>query len=230
MSEAKMKTSERLKNIREEMGKTQKEMASTLGIAPRTWQNYEEGIHEPSWKVMEGLLELGFNANWIFTGKGEKKRGDSTALFPSQIDLNIISKKISAVRGTNSTSEFARILQIPEDRLVEIENAQLEPGYGLLDRICRTFKINASWLLGDSDEMIAIGFDVDKIDLKLLDIATMMVDSLDEMRSESELPISSQKKAFLSIRLYENLKRKGFDLESETPSQAIQRLIDSGHI
>jgi transcriptional regulator with XRE-family HTH domain len=62
---------ERLKNMRGRLNKTQKGMASTLGIAPRTWQNYEEGVHEPSWKVLEGLAGLGVNVNWLLTGNGE---------------------------------------------------------------------------------------------------------------------------------------------------------------
>jgi len=65
-----MTLTERIKNMREHAGKTQKEMANFLGIASRTWQNYEEGVHEPSWKVLERLAGLGFNANWILTGEG----------------------------------------------------------------------------------------------------------------------------------------------------------------
>lgn len=48
-------------------------MAQSLGISPRTWQDYEGGINVPGWKVLEGLAQMGFNVNWILTEKGEIK-------------------------------------------------------------------------------------------------------------------------------------------------------------
>lgn len=72
-----MSVPSRLKKVRESLGKTQKEMASLVGVALRTWQNYEEGIHKPSSKVMEVLAKLGFSANWIFNGEGNMRRKQS---------------------------------------------------------------------------------------------------------------------------------------------------------
>lgn len=70
-----MTASERLKNVREALGKGQKEMAELLGINYRTYQNYEKSLNDPNWDTCEALVRLGFNANWLLTGEGEMKRG-----------------------------------------------------------------------------------------------------------------------------------------------------------
>ena len=75
--EAKMTLLERLKSMRTVLGMTQKEISKSLGIGFRTWQNYEDGIHDPSFKVLQALAGMGFNANWILTGEGDIKRDEA---------------------------------------------------------------------------------------------------------------------------------------------------------
>lgn len=74
-----MSVSERLKTIRDLLGKTQKEMALLTGISYRTWQNYEDGVNPPGWDACEALVKLGFNANWLLTGNGGMRDGTSYA-------------------------------------------------------------------------------------------------------------------------------------------------------
>ncbi|NJD91562.1 MAG: helix-turn-helix domain-containing protein [Geobacter sp.] len=69
-----MTLQERVKTIREGLAKTQKEMAGLVDVGLRTWQQYEEGVHDPSWKVVLKLAELGCNADWLATGKGKMWR------------------------------------------------------------------------------------------------------------------------------------------------------------
>ena len=56
---------EKLKQIRQSLNKTQKEMSSFLGLGEITWQNYERGISKPKLETLEKLSRLGFNINWI---------------------------------------------------------------------------------------------------------------------------------------------------------------------
>lgn len=65
---------ERVKNVREALGKTQKEMAGIVDVGLRTWQQYEEGKHDPSWKVVMKLAELGCNTDWLASGEGKMWR------------------------------------------------------------------------------------------------------------------------------------------------------------
>ena len=61
---------ERLKQIREDLGKTQKEMSAFLGLGEITWQNYERGISKPKLTVLEKLSSIWYNISWITTGIG----------------------------------------------------------------------------------------------------------------------------------------------------------------
>jgi transcriptional regulator with XRE-family HTH domain len=113
-----MTLSERLKKMRERLGKTQKGMANTLGIAPRTWQNYEEGVHEPSWKVLEGLAGLGVNVNGLFTGDEEMKKREG-------VNNN--------ARKTTATGRMAKSIEDQYEKyvapLIEVQNERdLEVG------------------------------------------------------------------------------------------------------
>lgn len=66
-----MTLAERLKMARELLGYTQKEMAKKINTNVQTWQVYEAGSSVPGGKVLESLVRLGLNVNWILTGKGE---------------------------------------------------------------------------------------------------------------------------------------------------------------
>lgn len=70
-----MSAADRLKKVRELLGKGQKEMAEALGVNYRTYQNYENALNAPSWDACEAIVKLGFNANWLLTGEGEMRVG-----------------------------------------------------------------------------------------------------------------------------------------------------------
>lgn len=81
-----MKTvAERIKIIRENYGKSQKDMASELGISLPALQGYEAGKSIPGGKAIEALVKLGFNANWLLTGEGEIKTMAPTKPFYKMI-------------------------------------------------------------------------------------------------------------------------------------------------
>jgi phage repressor protein C with HTH and peptisase S24 domain len=69
-----MSLAERLKKVRNSLGKEQKDVADALGISFRSWQDYEAGKSVPGGKVFESLTKLGFNANWLLTGEGNMRR------------------------------------------------------------------------------------------------------------------------------------------------------------
>ena len=63
-----MDISTQLKGIRKEMGKTQKELASELGLPQQTWANYETGHANPPLKVLIKLAEMGYTIKGLSTG------------------------------------------------------------------------------------------------------------------------------------------------------------------
>jgi len=73
-----MKLCDRLKIARELLVKSQKDMATLLGIGYRSWQGYESGSNYPGGEVFESLARLGINTNWLLTGEGPMRRGEGT--------------------------------------------------------------------------------------------------------------------------------------------------------
>lgn len=61
---------QRLKRARLYLFLPQTSMAKTLGISAIAWQRYELGKNIPGALVIAGLVDLGFDANWILTGAG----------------------------------------------------------------------------------------------------------------------------------------------------------------
>lgn len=62
--------SERLRQLRASLAKTQPQMDAALGIGKRSWQRYESGSVSPGSQVIAGLIDLGFSANWVLRGHG----------------------------------------------------------------------------------------------------------------------------------------------------------------
>lgn len=61
---------DRLKQVREALGYTQKRMGEAVGGKLRSWQDYESGRKAPGSQVIAGLVALGIDANWVLTGQG----------------------------------------------------------------------------------------------------------------------------------------------------------------
>jgi len=224
----------RIKFMRETLGKTQKEMASLLGIGQRTWQNYEEGVHEPSWKALNGLAGLGINANWLLTGQGEV-----LASGWRNIDAPGIGERIKIIRGDVDKKVFANRIGIEEDALDAYENELLSPDVNFLASLCRDFKIKASWLLlgsgpRKSDDYIIYEEERDfiaKIDVETLrDVLESIKESLLELTNKGYCDESSiidiEENAELIAFLYEDSVEHESKYKSKKQKKAtIKRLF-----
>jgi hypothetical protein len=64
----------RLRDVREDMyGEHGAQfMADALGIALRTWTNYEAGVVMPAKIVLQVIDTIHVNPSWLLTGRGEK--------------------------------------------------------------------------------------------------------------------------------------------------------------
>lgn len=62
----------RLRLARETLRHTQKEMASRLGLAFRSLQDYEAGNAIPGGKALHAYGNLGIDLNWVLLGKGNR--------------------------------------------------------------------------------------------------------------------------------------------------------------
>jgi transcriptional regulator with XRE-family HTH domain len=61
---------ERLANLREKTGLSQKELSARLGIARTTYAGYENGSREPDLNMLNKLAEyFQVNIDWLITGR-----------------------------------------------------------------------------------------------------------------------------------------------------------------
>lgn len=61
----------RLAHVRAHL--TQKEQAKRLGVAERTYQNYEQDIRSPDTRTLLGLFIDGWDLNWVLCGVGTQR-------------------------------------------------------------------------------------------------------------------------------------------------------------
>ena len=186
----------RLKAMRKTLNKSQKEMARTLDLSLRTWQNYEEGIHDPSWKVVASIAEMGFSVDWLLTGVGEMERGTSGAFW---------SERIKEIRGDLTISEFANSLKIRDidvfiAKIQAIEDKKINADFSLMNVLSCQLGISVDWMFGvpGAPKMISER-----------DSASINVSLLEDVINEAALfeslnpgMLSSQKKAELMAELY----------------------------
>ena len=68
---------QRLKEIRKDLGYTQKEFASELQISQQNLSRYESGKLEISLHIATTLYEKGYDTNWLLYEKGYMKVADN---------------------------------------------------------------------------------------------------------------------------------------------------------
>lgn len=61
----------RLEHIR--ASSTQREFAQSLGVALRTYQNYERNERPPSAELLQAVASRGWNPTWVLTGEGDER-------------------------------------------------------------------------------------------------------------------------------------------------------------
>jgi len=111
---------DRLKEIRKELGYTQKEMAKECGIAYATLQRYEKGAEFPAGTLFLKIAELHYNLDWLLMGGSEKKITDCVPRHEI-IDQpkGIIEEWLQEVRekeGHDGRIVMELSLQVPEFR------------------------------------------------------------------------------------------------------------------
>lgn len=67
----------RLKEIRKDLGCSQKEFAGRLKISQQNLSRYENGVLAVSLHIITTLYEIGYDTNWLLYEKGYMKRADN---------------------------------------------------------------------------------------------------------------------------------------------------------
>jgi transcriptional regulator with XRE-family HTH domain len=88
-----MSLPERLKQARETLRYTQKDLSKAVSVSVQMWRAYEAGSSVPGGNVLEALARLGFNVNWILTGEGEMRRSGSRNKHESNGEISEYAKQ-----------------------------------------------------------------------------------------------------------------------------------------
>ncbi len=94
-----MNIASRLKAVRESLELSQRDMAKKLEISLGGLQSYESGKSVPGGNVLESLARLGFNVDWLLTGKGEMTREERHQVprsenRPDELLVNVVQAAI----------------------------------------------------------------------------------------------------------------------------------------
>jgi transcriptional regulator with XRE-family HTH domain len=118
---------QRLKEIRKDLGYTQKEFASKLNISQQNLSRYENGELAVSLHIITTLYEIGYDTNWLLYEKGYVKRteNESAKEKVGELEKEIVSLK---KRVHEIESEKEKLSKELIQRLAEIVELQRKLG------------------------------------------------------------------------------------------------------
>ena len=146
---------DRLKTLRELVGKDQKDMADALKISFRSWQDYELGKSVPGGKVFEALAFLGYNVNWVLTGEGSMKTMGLVKPLYKQVldgDIAITTENMEYIRPEcDKKPGLVTEPDITEDGFVKVPRYRVDAsaGHGTIissEQIVDHLAFRADWV------------------------------------------------------------------------------------
>ncbi len=151
-----MSISEKLKELRKEKGKTQKEIAHDLGISATGYANWEQGYRNPS------ILEI-TRLSKYFNESADYLLGLSddytSAQPPMHKPVSQASTKKHVIRLRElrdekglSQKQLAEVLGYTQGSISEWERGATEPSIENILRLCEFFDVSTDCLLGISTD------------------------------------------------------------------------------
>lgn len=107
----------RLKYVREVLGYTQSGISEVCGSKLRSWQEYEKGSRVPGSQVLEGLVHLGVNVNWVLTGQGPMLSKDAA----------LPERPQAAPAHSLDNFVFINVLQLDDSSELALANLSQDP-------------------------------------------------------------------------------------------------------
>lgn len=127
-----MTVAKRLREARGFYDENQKEMAARLGAPYRTYQGWENGVAPPSLDVLNRLVELGFNADWLLAGTGPMRRPEEDASFQAVVVREapgLVS--IPFYEDTRAAAGGGALANGDAPRFIAMEEAYLSRAFGV---------------------------------------------------------------------------------------------------
>jgi transcriptional regulator with XRE-family HTH domain len=114
---------QRLAATRAALGLTQAQFAHSMGVAARTYENYERGTRELPAAVMRNLLEIhGLDPRWLLTGPGvtpvwATSSGVNRVLM--QQVIRVVAKELTAANVQFTPTKYAQFIELCYDLACE---------------------------------------------------------------------------------------------------------------
>lgn len=140
---------ENLKTARKKSGKTQKEIADSLGVGQSTYKNYECGLREPNGDMIVALANLFDVTTDYLLGRPDAKpledlkEGGAVHWYET---LKSLREKFG-----ESMSKTAEFLGIPKGTYASYEYGKREPNIEMITKIAKHYKVTTDYLLGRPD-------------------------------------------------------------------------------
>ena len=144
----------RIKKFRSYLELNQTQFANELNITQQAVQRVESDNGNFNIETLEKLnTSFGLNINWFLTGNGsmfnKPKNTFEIKYEPITINQFDFGKRLNKVRVQSDmiSAELAMLLDIRENRLLDIMNGKNEPTLEEVKKICENFNVTADWLI-----------------------------------------------------------------------------------
>ena len=144
----------RFKTFRESLGLSQAQIAGEIEITAGAIGLVEK---DKSFLKLDNLLKLSelynLNLDWLITGNGsmfnKPKNTFEIKYEPITVNQFDFGKRLNKVRVQTDmiSAELAMLLDIKENRLLDIMNGKNEPTLEEVKKICENFNVTADWLI-----------------------------------------------------------------------------------
>ena len=184
----------KLKEIREDLGISQKRLAELLNVSPSNVYNYENGRTEPSTEMLRNISRC-LNVSVDYLIGNEDVVSSVKESYESQTTLNqkniteeamSFKDKIKELRMENNLTQkkLAEALSLSQSCITKLEAGTREPTGSTLSAYSQFFNVSVDYLIGNED------------------VATSIEESY-----ESQMTLSEKEKEL--IRVYRSLSDNG---------------------
>lgn len=146
--------SERLKFIRKQLGMTQADIASLLGISKQFYSQAETGKTKLSKeKIVKLCIDLSISADWLLLNLGTPFKAKNTLKKISDIEIagraNKLYKRLQQIQASNDfdDKEMSTNTAIPIGRYRDLVSGKEKPLFREIINIKENFDVDLDWLL-----------------------------------------------------------------------------------
>lgn len=148
----------RIKNLRERIGYTQKELATKLGVTRSLICLWEQGYANISLKQLIKIASIYQVSIDYLLGLTDKKTSLVNYEYISDIDLKVLGQRLKNLRKQEKLTQdrFAKKIDTKRSSISYYEIGKMMISTADLKQICETFGISADYLTGNTNDYLKV--------------------------------------------------------------------------